>query len=98
METRRPTKKFPFGDSPLLNRVCAHMGLTYPHDMYPFSDNVDEVPNFTAYTSNNKCAAPKILHAILLKTHNNIINMNPALINTLLSLIPMAFKLPYEQE
>jgi hypothetical protein len=22
-------------------------GKVYPHDMYPFSDNVDEVPNFT---------------------------------------------------
>ncbi len=27
METRRPTKKFPFGDSPLPNRVCDHMGI-----------------------------------------------------------------------
>ncbi len=27
METCRPTKKFPFGDSPLPNRVCAHMGI-----------------------------------------------------------------------
>jgi hypothetical protein len=35
---------------------------------------------------------------ILLKTCNDIINVNAALINTLLSLIPMAFKLLYEQE
>jgi hypothetical protein len=27
IETRRPTKKFPFGDSPLPNRVCAHTGI-----------------------------------------------------------------------
>jgi hypothetical protein len=27
METRRPTKKFPFWDSLLPNRVCDHMGI-----------------------------------------------------------------------
>jgi hypothetical protein len=27
MEMHRPTKKFPFGDSPLPNRVCAHLGI-----------------------------------------------------------------------
>jgi hypothetical protein len=27
METRRPTKKFPFGDSPIPNRVCAHLEI-----------------------------------------------------------------------
>jgi hypothetical protein len=46
----------------------------------------------------NKCTAAKKLHAILLKMRNNIVNMNAALINTLLSLILTAFKLLYEQE
>jgi hypothetical protein len=59
----------------------------------PIPDNVDEVPNFTACTNNNKHAAAKILHAILLKMRNNAV-----FINTLLSLIPMEFKLLYEQE
>jgi hypothetical protein len=27
METRRPTKKIPFGYSPLPNRGCAHLGI-----------------------------------------------------------------------
>jgi hypothetical protein len=27
METCRQTKKFPFGDSPFPNRVCAHLGI-----------------------------------------------------------------------
>ncbi len=27
METSRQTKKFPFGDSPFPNRVCAHLGI-----------------------------------------------------------------------
>ena len=73
-------------------------GEGYPQDMYPFSDSVDEVLNFTAFTNKKECAAAKILHKILLKMHNNCINMNVALINTLHSLIPMAFKLLYEQE
>jgi hypothetical protein len=70
----------------------------YPQDVYPFPDNVDEVPDFTASTNNNKCAAIKILHTILIKTCNNIVNMNVAHINILLSPIPTAFKLLYEQE
>jgi hypothetical protein len=65
--------------------------------MYPFPDNVDEVPNFNTYTNDNKCAAARILHAIILKMCNNVVNMNAALINTF-SLIPMAFKLLYKQE
>ena len=35
---------------------------------------------------------------ILLKTRNDVVNMNAALMDTLLSLIPMAFTLLYEQE
>jgi hypothetical protein len=73
-------------------------GKGYPYDMYPFPDNVHKVPDFTACTNNNKCAIAKILHAILLKRRNNVINMNVVLINMLLSLIPMAFKLIYKQE
>jgi hypothetical protein len=69
----------------------------YPQDMYPFPDNVDEVPNFTACTNNSKRATAKILHTINLKTHN-VINMNAVLIDTLLSLISSAFKLLYEHE
>jgi hypothetical protein len=70
----------------------------YPQDMYPFPDNVDEVPDFAACTNVNKNAVAKIFHAILLKTHNNVINMNATLIDTLLSLIPTALKLLYKQE
>jgi hypothetical protein len=66
--------------------------------MYPFPDNVGEVPDFTTCADNNKCAATKCSHAILLKTRNDVVNMNAELINTLLSLIPTAFKLLYEQE
>jgi hypothetical protein len=58
----------------------------------------DEVPNFTTCTNNNEHAVAKIMHAILLKTQNYVVNMNTVHITTLLSLIPMAFKLLYKQE
>jgi hypothetical protein len=73
-------------------------GKSYPQDMYSFPDNVNEMPNFTACTNDNEHAAAKILDTILLKMHNHVINMNAALINTLLSIILTAFKLLYEQE
>jgi hypothetical protein len=60
--------------------------------------DVDEVPDFSACNNDNDHATAKVTHAILLKTCNNVVNMNAALIETLLSLIPMAFKLLYEQE
>ncbi len=65
----------------------------YPANDYPFPDDVDEVLNFSACNNNNDRAAAKITHAILLKTCNDIINMNVALIDTLLGLISTAFKL-----
>jgi hypothetical protein len=66
--------------------------------MYPFPANVDEVPDYISCTNDNECIAAKKMHAILLKMRNDIVSMNAALINTLLSLIPTAFKLLYEQE
>jgi hypothetical protein len=73
-------------------------GKAYPHIVYPFSNNVIEGPNYTACTNNNERTVAKITHAILLKMRNDIINMNTVLINILLSLILMVFKLLYEQE
>ncbi len=73
-------------------------GKAYPTGQYPFPNDVDEVPDFTTCNNDNNCAAAKITHTIALKTQNNFVNMNTALINTLLSLIPTAFKILYEQE
>jgi len=70
-------------------------GEAYPINDYPFPAEVDEVPNFSACTND---ATAKITHAILLKTRNDVVNMNTALIDTLLSIIPSAFKILYEQE
>ena len=73
-------------------------GEAYPADDYPFPDDVDEVLNFSACNNGNDRAAAKITHTILLKTRNDVVNMDAALINTLLGLIPTAFKLLYKQE
>jgi hypothetical protein len=73
-------------------------GEVYLQDMYPFPDNVNEVPNFTTCTNDNKRAAANILHAILLKMRSDVINMNASLINTIFGLISTAFKLLYKQE
>jgi hypothetical protein len=73
-------------------------GEAYPVANYPFPVDVDEVPDFSACNNDNDRATAKITHAILLKTRNNVINMNAALIDTLLSLIPTTFKLLYKQE
>ncbi len=72
-------------------------GEAYPANDYPFPNDVDEVPNFRCNNDNDHAAA-KITHTILLKMRNDIVNMNAALTNTLLGLVPMAFKLLYEQE
>jgi hypothetical protein len=73
-------------------------GKAYPTNQYPFPHDVDEVPNFTTCNNDNNRAAAKIMHAIALKTQNDVVNMNTALIDTLLSLIPTAFKILYKQE
>ena len=68
-------------------------GEAYPTMDYPFPANVDEVPDFRECNNDNDRATAKMTHAILLKTSNDVINMNAAFIDTLLSL-----KLLYEQE
>ncbi len=73
-------------------------GEAYLADVYPFPDDVDEVPDFSTCNNDTNRAAAKITHTILLKTRIDVVNMNAALINTLLGLIPTAFKLLYEQE
>ncbi len=82
-------------DPNLYLHYSASASEAYPVGSYPFPANVDEVPDFSTCTTDNDCAAAKIMHAILLKTCNDIVNMNAALIDTLLGLIPSAFKILY---
>ena len=70
----------------------------YPSTNYPFPNDVDEVSDFTACNNDNKMQNCQNSALIFPQNAQCIINMNAALINTLLSLIPMAFKLLYKQE
>ncbi len=70
----------------------------YPSTNYPFPNDVDEVPDFTACNNNNKTRNCQKSALISPQNVQHIVNMNAVLINTLLSLIPMAFKLLYKQE
>jgi hypothetical protein len=55
------------------------------------TEPTNEVPDFTACNNDNNCVTAKNTHAILLKTRTDVVNMNAALVDTLLSLIPTAF-------
>jgi hypothetical protein len=70
----------------------------YPVDCYPFPSNVPNMPNYAGSINLNNCTAGKCTHGMALKKHNDVINMNAALINAFLDLIPVAFKQAYEQK
>ncbi len=61
-------------------------------------NNVDEVPNFTTCTLQQQTCCCKNYTRYPAQDAKQVINMNPKRIDTLLSLIPMAFKLLYKQE
>jgi hypothetical protein len=72
-------------------------GKAYPNADYPFPLEVADVPNYSGCTDANDCTNIKVTHGMALKQRNNIINMNSALNNAFLDLIPVAFKQSYEQ-
>jgi hypothetical protein len=72
-------------------------GDAYPDADYPFPDKPYDVPDYTGAINVNACAALKMTHAMAQKRRNDIINMNTALIDAFLDLIPVAFKQSYEQ-
>ncbi len=64
-------------------------GKAYPNADYPFRPKVTDVPNYSGCTDTNDHANVKVTHGMALKQHNNIINMNSALIDPwTLSLLP----------
>jgi hypothetical protein len=67
-------------------------GEAYPDDDYPFPNKVTAVPDYTGALNANASAAIKTTHAMAQKLCNNVINMNTALIDAFLDLIPVAFK------
>ncbi len=72
-------------------------GKAYPNADYPFPTKVADVPKYSGFTDTNNCAKVKVAHGMALKWRNNIINMNSALINAFLDLVPVAFKQSYKQ-
>jgi len=55
------------------------------------------VPDYTGAVDTNARAAIKTTHGMAQKRRNNVVNMNTALIDTFLDLIPVAFRQSYEQ-
>ncbi len=72
-------------------------GKAYPHADYPFPPKVKDVPNYSRCTDTNDCANVKVTHGMALKQCNDVINMNSALIDAFLNLVPVAFKQSYKQ-
>ncbi len=70
----------------------------YPVDCCPFPANVPNMPGCASSIDSNNCAVRKCTHRMALKKHNNIVNMNAALIDAFLNLIPVAFKQTYKQK
>ncbi len=72
-------------------------GEVHPDDDYPFPDEPADVPDYTGAINVNAHAAIKTTHAMAQKRHNDVINMNTALIDAFLDLIPVVFKQSYVQ-
>jgi hypothetical protein len=70
----------------------------YPVDCYPFPTDVPDVPNYAGSIDSNDRATGKCTHGMVLKKCNEVVNMNTALINALIDLIPVVFKQAYEQK
>jgi hypothetical protein len=61
---------------------------TYPSSYFPFPKEVDDVPDFSACTSDNECKSLKSTHAQDQKTQADIITMNAALSDVFLANLP----------
>ncbi len=72
-------------------------GEAHPDADYPFSPKVTDVPNYSRCTNTNDRANVKVTHGMALKQRNDVINMNSALSDAFLNLVPVAFKQSYKQ-
>ena len=68
----------------------------YPENMYPNPPRPSDAPNFIGAADNNDRESQKIAHAIDVKRYTDVQNMNTALIDTFLTLLPPQAKLAYE--
>jgi hypothetical protein len=69
---------------------------TYPSSYFPFPKEVDDVPDFSACTSDNKHESLKATHAHNQKTRADIVTMNAALSNVFLANLPKTICETYE--
>jgi hypothetical protein len=83
----------------IVDTLYAHYagGEAYPDADYPFPNEPGDVPVYTGAIDANARAAIKTTHAMAEKRRNDLINMNTALIDAFLDLIPVVFKQSYEQ-
>jgi hypothetical protein len=63
---------------------------TYPSSYFPFPKEVDDVPDFSACTSDNERKSLKARHARDQKTQGDIVTMNAAFSNVFLANLPKA--------
>jgi hypothetical protein len=63
---------------------------TYPSSYFPFPKKVDDVPDYSACTSDNEHKSLKATHAHDRETQADIITMNAALSNVFLANLPKA--------
>jgi hypothetical protein len=68
---------------------------TYPSSYFPFPKEVDDIPDFSACTSNNECESLKATHARIQKTQADIVTMNAALSNVFLANLPKGIRETY---
>ena len=68
----------------------------YPVGMYPYPPRPTDAPNFVGANGSNEREARKVTHAIETKRYHDVQNMNTALIDTFLTLLPPPARLAYE--
>jgi len=68
----------------------------YPADYFPFLDEVDSVPDFSACNSDNERKTLKATNARDQKTRADIVTMNAAFFDVFLANLPKAIRETYE--
>ena len=70
----------------------------YPEQNYPFPPEVPDMPDYALCFTENDRARVKTEHALAQKTRADVINMNAALCDTFLALIPEVFRAAYDHK
>ncbi len=77
--------------------VYAHYtNKPYPAGMYPYPPRPTDAPNFAGAVGGNERENRKIAHAIEVKRYEDVQNMNTALVDVFLSLLPPQARIAYE--